>query len=155
MLMSLHNIFNESKASFLTSLLYLVFLIYGWFFLFVYFACLGDSPAIQEKRVTTVQCLSGTGSLRVGAEFLARHHHQVKCFCLFLFLAIIYHMKTLWPCGLLQRTIYIPQPTWGNHGKIFTLAGLSVKTYRYYDPATRGLNFQGLKLSSINYQVPF
>ncbi|ONK79252.1 uncharacterized protein A4U43_C01F4470 [Asparagus officinalis] len=77
-----------------------------------------DSPAIQESRVTTVQCLSGTGSLRVGGEFLARHYHE--------------------------RTIYIPQPTWGNHPKIFTLAGLSVKTYRYYDPSTRGLNFQGL-----------
>ncbi|KAE8654587.1 Aspartate aminotransferase [Hibiscus syriacus] len=77
-----------------------------------------DSPAIQENRVTTVQCLSGTGSLRVGAEFMARHYHQ--------------------------KTIYIPQPTWGNHPKIFTLAGLSVKTYRYYDPTTRGLNFQGL-----------
>ncbi|XP_044463926.1 aspartate aminotransferase, cytoplasmic [Mangifera indica] len=77
-----------------------------------------DSPAIQENRVTTVQCLSGTGSLRVGAEFLAKHYHQC--------------------------TIYIPQPTWGNHPKVFTLAGLSVKTYRYYDPATRGLNFQGL-----------
>ncbi|KAK2978901.1 hypothetical protein RJ640_012509 [Escallonia rubra] len=79
------------------------------------------SPAIQENRVTTVQCLSGTGSLRVGAEFLAKHYHQ--------------------------RTIYIPMPTWGNHPKVFTLAGLSVKTYRYYDPATRGLNFQGLNLS--------
>lgn len=77
-----------------------------------------NCPAIQENRVTTVQCLSGTGSLRVGAEFLAKHYHH--------------------------RTIYIPQPTWGNHPKIFTLAGLSVKTYRYYDPATRGLNFQGL-----------
>ncbi|KDP34208.1 hypothetical protein JCGZ_07779 [Jatropha curcas] len=77
-----------------------------------------DSNAIQENRVTTVQCLSGTGSLRVGAEFLARHYHQ--------------------------RIIYIPQPTWGNHPKVFTLAGLSVKTYRYYDPTTRGLNFQGL-----------
>ncbi|XP_051119475.1 aspartate aminotransferase, cytoplasmic [Andrographis paniculata] len=77
-----------------------------------------ESPAIQENRVTTVQCLSGTGSLRVGAEFLAQHYHQ--------------------------HTIYIPQPTWGNHPKIFNLAGLSVKTYRYYDPATRGLNFQGL-----------
>ncbi|KAM7275368.1 hypothetical protein ACFE04_017234 [Oxalis oulophora] len=65
-----------------------------------------DSPAIQENRVTTVQCLSGTGSLR--------------------------------------RSIYIPVPTWGNHPKIFTLAGLSVKTYRYYDPATRGLDIQGL-----------
>ncbi|XP_048227947.1 aspartate aminotransferase, cytoplasmic [Ricinus communis] len=77
-----------------------------------------DSPAVQENRVATVQCLSGTGSLRVGGEFLARHYHQL--------------------------TIYIPQPTWGNHPKIFTLAGLSVKTYRYYDPATRRLDFQGL-----------
>lgn len=77
-----------------------------------------DSPAIQENRVTTVQCLSGTGSLRVGAEFLAKHYHG--------------------------HTIYIPQPTWGNHPKIFILAGLSVKYYRYYDPATRGLDFQGL-----------
>ncbi|KAL0924341.1 hypothetical protein M5K25_005157 [Dendrobium thyrsiflorum] len=77
-----------------------------------------DSPAIRENRVATVQCLSGTGSLRVGGEFLARHYHE--------------------------RTIYIPQPTWGNHPKIFTLAGLAVKYYRYYDPATRGLNFHGL-----------
>lgn len=77
-----------------------------------------DSPAIQENRVATVQCLSGTGSLRVGGEFLAKHYHE--------------------------RTVYIPQPTWGNHPKIFTLAGLSVKSYRYYDPATRGLDFQGL-----------
>ncbi|KAG6484947.1 hypothetical protein ZIOFF_053472 [Zingiber officinale] len=77
-----------------------------------------DSRAIQENRVATVQCLSGTGSLRVGAEFLARHYNE--------------------------RAIFIPQPTWGNHPKVFTLAGLSVKTYRYYDPKTRGLNFQGL-----------
>lgn len=77
-----------------------------------------DSPAIQENRVATAQCLSGTGSLRVGAEFLAKHYHQ--------------------------RTIYIPQPSWGNHVKVFTMAGLSVKNYRYYDPTTRGLNFQGL-----------
>ncbi len=77
-----------------------------------------DSPAIQENRVTTVQCLSGTGSLRVGAEFLARHYYE--------------------------RSIYIPLPTWGNHPKVFNLAGLTVKTYRYYDPATRGLNLQGL-----------
>ncbi|RRT72975.1 hypothetical protein B296_00007379, partial [Ensete ventricosum] len=57
-----------------------------------------NSPAIQENRVATVQCLSGTGSLRVGGEFLARHYHEVWC--------------------------------------------LSVKTYRYYDPTTRGLNFE-------------
>ncbi|CAH9074216.1 unnamed protein product [Cuscuta europaea] len=77
-----------------------------------------DSPAIQDNRVTTVQCLSGTGSLRVGAEFLSIHYHQ--------------------------QNIYIPQPTWGNHSKVFTLAGLSVNTYRYYDPVTRGLDIEGL-----------
>lgn len=77
-----------------------------------------DSPAILENRIATAQCLSGTGSLRVGSEFLARHYHQ--------------------------RTIYIPVPTWGNHPKIFNLGGLEVKSYRYYDPATRGLDFKGL-----------
>lgn len=77
-----------------------------------------DSPAVLENRIATAQCLSGTGSLRVGAEFLARHYHE--------------------------RILYIPQPTWGNHPKIFTLGGLQVKGYRYYDPATQGLDFQGL-----------
>ncbi|KAH9305334.1 hypothetical protein KI387_009738, partial [Taxus chinensis] len=77
-----------------------------------------DSPAIQERRVATVQCLSGTGSLRVGAEFLSRHYSQ--------------------------HIIYIPVPTWGNHPKIFKIGGLGVKTYRYYDPKTRGLDYRGM-----------
>lgn len=57
------------------------------FCMFCYFTCwiftwflvlhVGFSPAVQENRVTTVQCLSGTGSLRVGGEFLARHYHEV------------------------------------------------------------------------------
>lgn len=50
----------------------------------------GCSPAIRENRVTTVQCLSGTGSLRVGAEFLARHYHQVNFLLLLLCNAVIY-----------------------------------------------------------------
>ncbi|PWZ30094.1 Aspartate aminotransferase, cytoplasmic [Zea mays] len=44
----------------------------------------------------------------------------------------------------IQRTIYIPQPTWGNHPKVFTLSGLNVRSYRYYDPATCSLHFEGL-----------
>eukprot|EP00249_Psilotum_nudum_P015584 c25409_g1_i2 orf=169-1596(+) len=78
-----------------------------------------DSPAIRERRVTTAQCLSGTGSLRVGAEFLSKHYKG-------------------------QHTIFIPVPTWGNHPKVFTLGGLNVKTYRYYDPRTRGLDYEGM-----------
>ncbi|RWW70101.1 hypothetical protein BHE74_00022238 [Ensete ventricosum] len=71
-----------------------------------------NSPAIQENRVATVQCLSGTGSLRVGGEFLARHYHEVWLL-------------------LVQRTIYIPQPTWGNHPKVFTLAVILIVYFIY------------------------
>ncbi|POO03939.1 Aspartate/other aminotransferase [Trema orientale] len=77
-----------------------------------------DSHAIKENRVSTVQCVAGCCSLRVGAEFLAKHYHQ--------------------------KTIYIPQQTYSNHPNFFASAGLIVKTYRYYDPATHGLDFQGL-----------
>ncbi|EOA35234.1 hypothetical protein CARUB_v10020394mg [Capsella rubella] len=77
-----------------------------------------DSLALKEKRVVTVQCLSGTGSLRVGAEFLAKHNQQL--------------------------TVFLPIPTWENHLSIFTMAGLSVNHFRYYDPKSRGLDFKGL-----------
>ncbi|GLT25435.1 hypothetical protein SLA2020_005640 [Shorea laevis] len=77
-----------------------------------------ESPAIKESRVTTVQCLSGTGSLRIGADFLGKHYHQL--------------------------TVYLSQPTYGNHPNFFSVAGLALKTYRYYDAKTCGLDFQGL-----------
>mmetsp|Transcript_21362 Transcript_21362/g.36400 ORF Transcript_21362/g.36400 Transcript_21362/m.36400 type:complete len:418 (+) Transcript_21362:78-1331(+) len=77
-----------------------------------------NSAAIREKRVATVQGLSGTGSLRVGAEFLAAHYPV--------------------------KTVFIPSPTWPTHRAIFTKAGFKVSEYRYYLPATRGLDLQGL-----------
>lgn len=120
-----------------------------WWYSLLWFV--KNSPAIQENRVTTVQCLSGTGSLRVGGEFLARNYHQVNASShfsssfiysfIFLYGGLLF--ESTWTRSILQRMIYIPQPTWGNHAKLFPLAGLSVKTYRYYDPPTRGLNFQG------------
>ncbi|DBA88905.1 hypothetical protein WJX79_000402 [Trebouxia sp. C0005] len=77
-----------------------------------------DSKALQEGRAATVQSLSGTGSLRVGAEFLALHYPL--------------------------KLIYIPSPTWANHNKIFPLAGIQIRNYRYYKPSTRGLDFEGM-----------
>lgn len=77
-----------------------------------------SSSVIIENRVTTVQCLSGTGSLRIGAEFLAKHHHQ--------------------------HIVYLSQPTYGNHPNFFLATGYALRTYRYYDPATHGLDFKGL-----------
>eukprot|EP00475_Leptophrys_vorax_P023131 TRINITY_DN31544_c0_g2_i2.p1 TRINITY_DN31544_c0_g2~~TRINITY_DN31544_c0_g2_i2.p1 ORF type:complete len:479 (+),score=28.87 TRINITY_DN31544_c0_g2_i2:201-1439(+) len=78
-----------------------------------------DCRAIAEGRVATVQCLSGTGSLRVAAEFISRHFP-------------------------LNKTVYLPAPTWGNHNKIFPMGGVPVRPYRYYHQGTRGLDFQGM-----------
>jgi len=80
-----------------------------------------DSPALAEKRVATVQALSGTGALRIGAEFLARFSP-----------------------GRAATPIYISEPTWGNHPNIFKDAHMSdVRKYRYYKEQTRGLDFEG------------
>lgn len=78
-----------------------------------------SSGVLRDKRNCTVQALSGTGSLRVGAEFLARHYPGPKL-------------------------IYLPDPTWANHNKIFPAAGIEIRKYRYYLPKTRGLDYEGL-----------
>jgi len=81
--------------------------------------CFGkDAEGVASKRIATVQALSGTGALRVGAEFIATH----------------------FPGTL----VYISDPTWGNHFKIFGNAGLETRKYRYWDPSTRGLDFSGM-----------
>ena len=77
----------------------------------------GDGNEITSTgRNVTVQCISGTGSLRVGANFLATHFPG-------------------------NKTVYLPKPSWGNHTPIMKHAGLQVGSYGYYDPTTCGLNF--------------
>jgi len=78
-----------------------------------------SSPAVAEKRCFGVQALSGTGALRVGAEFLK---------------------------NILKRdTVYYSDPTWGNHGLIFKNAGFtSINKYKYWNPANKGLDFDGM-----------
>ncbi|EIE18335.1 aspartate aminotransferase [Coccomyxa subellipsoidea C-169] len=77
-----------------------------------------DHPAIKEGRIATLQSLSGTGSLRVAADFIAKF--------------------------LPGTTAYLSNPTWGNHKNIFADAGVEWKWYRYFDPKTVGLDFEGL-----------
>ncbi|ESO90816.1 hypothetical protein LOTGIDRAFT_217673 [Lottia gigantea] len=77
-----------------------------------------NSHAIGNKLNATVQGISGTGSLRIGANFFSAWYQKSKDF-------------------------YLPQPTWGNHTPIFKHAGLNTKSYRYYDPATCGFDFKG------------
>ena len=135
------------------------------------------SAVLREHRNATVQALSGTGSLRVrapvqyafmpliclnipytkhivlphvphlmdrcfqsrgpsvpakvGAEFLAKHYPGAK-------------------------VVLLPLPTWANHNKIFPNAGLEVRTYRYFLPSTRLLDFEVSNLGwSTTLHVPF
>lgn len=77
-----------------------------------------SSPALG--RAFSVQALSGTGALRIGAEFLKRF-------------------------GAFD-TVLCSLPTWGNHLTIFRDAGFAnVKTYSYWAPTTRSLDFAGMK----------
>lgn len=66
---------------------------------------------LQEKRVATIQTLSGTGALRLFSESVV----------------------TARGAG---TKIFLPNPTWANHGNIFKKAGLSHSMYDYYDPST-------------------
>jgi aspartate/tyrosine/aromatic aminotransferase len=77
-----------------------------------------DSAPVRENRVATVQSISGTGSLRLGAEFIG---------------------------GYLQvPAVYVSNPTWGNHIAIFKKAGLEVREYPYFNSETRLLKFDGM-----------
>lgn len=77
-----------------------------------------DNPIIKQQRVATVQGLSGTGSLRLAAALIERYFPGAK--------------------------VLISSPTWGNHKNIFNDARVPWSEYRYYDPKTVGLDFDGM-----------
>lgn len=77
-----------------------------------------ESEAIQNKRVASCQAVSGTGSLRLGAEFLKRFAPISK--------------------------IFIPNITWVSHWNIFKDAGFETIPYSYLDSTGLRLDFEGL-----------
>ena len=83
------------------------------------FALGKESKALAEKRVASVQTLSGTGSCRVIGDFYARFLGK-------------------------GAAMYLPAPSWGNHANIFKDAGLEIKTYRYWNKQTNGLDLDGM-----------
>ncbi|TAL81392.1 MAG: aspartate/tyrosine/aromatic aminotransferase [Candidimonas sp.] len=83
---------------------------------------LGEGSALAAAgRVLTMQALGGTGAIKVGADFLRR-----------------------WLPG---SKVAISDPSWENHRAIFENAGFTVDTYRYYNSATHGLDFDGMLAS--------
>jgi aromatic-amino-acid transaminase len=77
-----------------------------------------DSPLLAAGRVSTAQTIGGSGALRVGADLL----------------------KKVLPAA----RVAISRPSWQNHRVVFGNAGFEVLEYRYYDPATHGLDFAGM-----------
>ncbi|MGH8850933.1 MAG: aromatic amino acid transaminase [Casimicrobiaceae bacterium] len=77
-----------------------------------------DSEIVQSGRAVTVQGLGGTGSLKIGADFLRRFAPGAK--------------------------VWISDPSWENHRALFEGAGFAVDAYPYYDPRTHGLDFAGM-----------
>lgn len=75
-------------------------------------------PVLQAGRVAAIQTPGGSGALRIGADFL--HHYFA------------------------QSTVWVSDPTWENHVAIFNGAGLSVKTYPWFDSVSKGVNFPAL-----------
>ena len=71
------------------------------------------------NRVAAIQSLSGTGALRIADRFLFEFYP--------------FHKK-----------IYFSKPTWGNHLAIARGARLEIGEYRYYDPKTLGVDFEGM-----------
>ena len=77
-----------------------------------------DHPAVSSGRVATVQTVGGSGALKVGADFLKRYFPEAE--------------------------VWVSNPTWDNHRAIFEGAGFKVHAYPYFDPASRGLDFEGM-----------
>ncbi|MDP2808629.1 MAG: amino acid aminotransferase [Rhodocyclaceae bacterium] len=78
-----------------------------------------DSQLLADGRAVTIEALGGTGALKVGADWLRRLLPDAK--------------------------VYLSDPSWENHRALFESAGFEVENYAYYDAATRGVDFDGMK----------
>ncbi|XPT00018.1 Aspartate transaminase [Ascochyta lentis] len=79
-----------------------------------------DSAAIAERRVCSIQTLSGTGALHIGALLLARFlpHPTPQAF--------------------------VPNPTWHLHAQCFEHVGLRVEDYPYYDSVSKSITLTAM-----------
>jgi aspartate aminotransferase len=74
-----------------------------------------EHGARRAQRVRTIQTPGGCGALRVGAELI----------------------KAASPAA----TVFVGNPTWGNHVPLLGGSALTLEHYAYYDPATHELLF--------------
>ena len=75
-------------------------------------------PARAGRRARTVQAPGGCGALRLGAELIR--------------------------AAAPSATVFVSDPTWGNHGPLLGSSGLRLERYPYYDPAEHELRFEAM-----------
>jgi aromatic-amino-acid transaminase len=75
--------------------------------------------AVPPERVAGAQTPGGTGAIRQLLELVRRASPGA--------------------------TVWISDPTWPNHPAILAYLGVPTRTYRYFDDATRGVDFAGMK----------
>jgi len=80
-----------------------------------------DCAALKEKRVASVQTISGTGANHLAALFLSKFYGWNG-----------------------NKIIYLSNPTWANHNAIMKNVGIDPVNYPYYDPKTISLDFGGM-----------
>lgn len=87
-----------------------------------------DSPALKEKRIATMQTISGTGALHLAARFLSKFYPESP-----------------------SKKVHVSHPPYVNHLPILQDARLETALYPYYSPTTRSLDLDGFleTLSSI------
>ncbi|MCF1427965.1 MAG: aspartate/tyrosine/aromatic aminotransferase [Shewanella sp.] len=87
-----------------------------------------EHTALLANRIRTVSTPGGTGALRVAADFIQRCKPGA--------------------------TVWVSDPTWANHTGLFETAGLTVKTYPYYDYDNKSIKFDEMLacLSQIDEQ---
>ena len=82
-----------------------------------------NHSALLANRIRTVSTPGGTGALRVAADFIKRCRPNA--------------------------VLWVSDPTWANHTGLFEAAGITVKTYPYYDYDTKSLKFEQM-LATLN-----
>ncbi len=71
-----------------------------------------------SDRAVAIQSLGGSGALRVGCDLLSRYFPESE--------------------------VFISAPSWPNHQAIFEAGGFKVGSYRYFDPASNGVDIDGM-----------
>jgi len=76
------------------------------------------ADTVQRDRISAIATPGGTGAIRQALEIV----------------------KLAAP----GATIWISNPSWPNHASIIKFLGLRLREYRYFDEATRGVDFDGM-----------